>query len=260
VFALEERNLSIAWAKLFLTLMRPGVQEISPAVVVLNTSNDVLSEIPDIREALDGALSLKGLSCDTVANTIFPISLRKPGMGADDLYRRFFAIERRVRGCHKGNRYGTYFERMVDYGNRGEPGSGLNQLQYLVGTFRSGNHRRSALQVAVFDPLEDDTNQRQRGFPCLHHVALSFAGRQLSLTAFFATQYAFERAYGNWMGLWRLGHFLAGEMGLEFVQLTSVANIALLGNVRKSDLRTLEQRARDAVENQAGFETAVGSA
>jgi hypothetical protein len=53
----------------------------------------------------------------------------------------------------------------------------------------------------------------------------------LGLNAFYATQQLFVKAYGNWLGLARLGVFLAHEMGLRFDRLTCFAGI------EKMDLR-----------------------
>ena len=69
----EENNMSVAWAKVFLQVFQEG--EVSPVVVVVK---DIGEEGPEetyqIRGALDQILAEdgKGLSCNTVANTIFP--------------------------------------------------------------------------------------------------------------------------------------------------------------------------------------------
>jgi hypothetical protein len=47
----------------------------------------------------------------------------------------------------------------------------------------------------------------------------------LGLNAFYATQQLFVKAYGNWLGLARLGVFLAHEMGLRFDRLTCFAGL-----------------------------------
>ena len=62
------------------------------------------------------------------------------------------------------------------------------------------------------------------------------------VTGLYATQYMFERAYGNYLGLCRLGHFMAQEMGKQLTQVTCVASPANGGNKTKSYLREL---ARD---------------
>ena len=45
----------------------------------------------------------------------------------------------------------------------------------------------------------------------------------LSITGYYATQYVVERAYGNYLGLCRIGRFMAHEMGLRFDQMTCIA-------------------------------------
>lgn len=123
------------------------------------------------------------------------------------------------------NRHGTYFRRFTAFG-----ASEVNQIEHVLTTWKKGNHRRSALQLAVFDPERDHVHNRQRGFPCLHQVAIvPGADGGLSLTAFYATQLVFEKAYGNYLGLANLGAFLATELGMQLTSITCVASVAILG-------------------------------
>jgi hypothetical protein len=46
------------------------------------------------------------------------------------------------------------------------------------------------------------------------------------VNAFYATQYMVERAYGNYVGLCRLGRFVAHELDLPLVRFTCFAGIA----------------------------------
>ena len=168
----------------------------------------------------------KGLSCHEVANTIFPISLWNPHADRRQLYERYRRILPRV-ARDRRNRYGLYFERLIAFGHDASFQDGVNQLEHIIQTWHSGNHRRTALQAAIFDPTKDHTNQRQRGFPCLQEVTFAPVGAdELSVTGFYATQYIFERAYGNYLGLCRLGRFMAHEMGRDLVQVTCVASPA----------------------------------
>ena len=82
-------------------------------------------------------------------------------------------------------------------------------------------------QACVFDPVRDHTGAAQQPFPCLQHISLVPDERNgtLSLNAFYATQQLFTKAYGNWLGLARLGTFLAYEMRLQFDRLTCFAGI-----------------------------------
>lgn len=131
---------------------------------------------------------------------------------------------------------GLYFERLIDFGP-----NKVNQLRHVIETYKGGNHRRSALQAAIFDPNEDHTNQRQRGFPCLHQVAFTpIESGGLCVTGFYAMQLIFERAYGNYLGLCRLGNFVAHELGMHLERMVCIAAVGKYAQVAKSDLRELE--------------------
>src|SRR5262249_43220952 len=74
-------------------------------------------------------------------------------------------------------------------------------------------------------------------------------GGGLSLTALYATQFVFDRGYGNYLGLCRLGSFMAGEMGLTFRQLTCVVSCAEIGTPSKGDAKALLGKIRAAEKN-----------
>ena len=224
---IEEQNLSVAWARTLLSVVEAG--EIAPLTVVIRgfDSGEPM-EVAPIRQLLDDALGAdtKALSCHEVANTIFPISLWNPRADRQQLYERYRRVMPRVLQ-HRRNRYGVYFQRLIAFGHDAAREGGVNQLEHIIQTWHGGNHRRSALQAAIFDPSKDHTNQRMRGFPCLQQVAFAPQGSDgLAVTGFYATQYIFERAYGNYLGLCRLGRFMAQEMGKELTQVTCVASPA----------------------------------
>ena len=224
---IEEDNLSVAWARAFLHLMVRG--EIAPLTVVIRGfDHGEPLEVAPIRELLDDALGAeaRSLSCHTVANTIFPVSLWNPEADRQQLYRRYRQIMPRVLK-DPSNRYGVYFQRLIAYGRDAANEDGVNQLEQIIQTWHGGNHRRSALQAAIFDPHTDHTNQRMRGFPCLQQVAFAQQGSDgLTVTGFYATQYIYKRAYGNYLGLCRLGRFMAQEMGRQLTQVICVASLA----------------------------------
>jgi len=225
-----ESNLSVAWAKAFLWSISPRKELIPLIVMVTELNNGTDWEDTVIRDLLDNSLQKMGKqSCNTVANTIFPESLWNPKVQRKRLYERYLRILPAIRKCPK-NRYGVYFERLIDFDGSGYEDTNGNQLEHIIASWLSGNHRRSALQVAVFDPRRDQTNQRQRGFPCLQHVTFTpyHDRRRLSINAFYATQYLFERAYGNYLGLCHLGQFVAHEFGLELVQMNCMVGIGML--------------------------------
>jgi thymidylate synthase len=236
-FLPKSKNLSVAWAEVFLKLMDSGVDRLTPAIVTVSDLDDhgVPHENSVIRNRLDQELGVRGCySCHTVANTIFPESLWNPvaDNNAKTLFERYDRIWPRVKR-YRQNTLGVYFRRLTAFPpkERGRPGEAINQLQHIIDTYNRGNHRVSALQASIFDPTQDHTHRRQQGFPCLQQVAfVPVDGTGLCVTGFYATQYIFERAYGNYLGLCRLGRFMAAQMGLSFIQMTCVAAVA-----RRSD-------------------------
>ena len=243
---IEERNLSVAWGRAFLEVFE--AKEVSPLVVVVkDISGGELLEAPSIREALDQALGADGKGlCHTVANTIFPSGMWDPAAGRGELFERYGRVLPSVLR-HNGNKYGVYFQRLIAFGCDNNFQGGVNQLEQVIKTWRKGNHRRTALQAALFDPRKDHTDQRRRGFPCLQHVSFTPSGDDgLAVTGIYVTQYMFARAYGNYLGLWHLGRFMAHEMGLKLDRVTCIATPAKL-DCPKSRLQGLARSVRDAL-------------
>lgn len=246
--SVSEDNLSIAWAKAFLDLMSPGGGQRHPAVVSINNvdrAQDI--EVPAIRSRLDDELRLSELNlCGTVAGTLFPYSMWNPNArnDAQSLYARYSRAWPAIAKC-PANRNGVYFRRLTAYAPTDYEGKPVNQLQYMVNTFRQGNHRRSALQASILDPTRDHTDNRQKGFPCLQQVAFTPLGDdKMGVTGYYATQYQFEKAYGNYLGLYRLGLFMAKQLNLQLVQVVCFASFLSLGDRNKADLRSLEKDLR----------------
>jgi hypothetical protein len=231
---ITEANLSIAWAKAFLASMKHP--EISPMSVTANgLSNDNIPECDVIRKGLDKSLEDNSLrSCHTVANTIFPVRLWNRNRERNLLYQRYLRCQSQIHS-DRANCNGVYFERLISYGK------GTNQLEYIIQTYLNGNHRRSALQASIYDPTCDATNQRQRGFPCLQQVGFSRIKESgLCITGYYPKEYIYDRGYGNYLGLCRLGQFVAKEIGLQLTQMTCFVGVASVGKTNKATLRALE--------------------
>ena len=93
----------------------------------------------------------------------------------------------------------------------------------------------------------DHTNQRRRGFPCLQQVAFAPTGDDgLAVTGFYAKQHMYERAYGNYLRLCRLGRFMAHEMGLTLSQVVCIATPAARHR-SKRDLAELAHQVESAL-------------
>ena len=67
------------------------------------------------------------------------------------------------------------------------------------------------------------------GFPCLSHVSFTLVGQKIHLTALYRNQDFVSRAYGNFVGLARLGTFIAREVGRELGEVLCVASHADAG-------------------------------
>lgn len=235
--AIDRPNISEAWLEAATHLSPPGCDEVVPLIVKFaGLSTATIEETSSIRVALDAHLEAAQLqSVETVANTIFPIALWNRTEPRAALFKRYFTILPRLKRASKLNRRGLYFERMVSGGPEDEP----NQLDFALSEFLSRpGVRRSALQVAVFQPAVDHSHSARLGFPCLQHVLFTPVGDELHVCAFYATQYLIERAYGNYLGLARLGQFFAHELNKELRSVTCIAGIGEL-DASKADLRKL---------------------
>jgi len=250
LYVATSSHLSLAWVEVFLRLMDRGVTDISPAVVTISQFDErgLPSQLADVQQQLD---RLNRQTCRTVANTIFPNSLWVPD-GEDNAARLFGRYERiwnKVRRCPANNK-GVYFRRLTAFLPQGaaanqEP---VNQLAYIIETYRRGNHRHSALQASIFDPTRDHTHNRQRGFPCLQQVAFDVADGNLGVTGFYALQHHVAKAYGNYLGLCWLGRFMAHQMRLRLAQVTCIASSLKIGDFTKTELLPLKETLKTMLE------------
>jgi hypothetical protein len=248
---IEDENLSHAWGRVVMPMLRRGgVAEIAPVCVsITGFDNGVVREDPNVRGALDAALlSANKQDCHTVANTIFPQSMWNMRANRTALFQRYQrSLPRMIKATAK-NRHGMYFQRLIEGGPKSRP----NQLDFVIkGYLARKGVRRSALQVAIYNAERDQTAAAQRGFPCLQHLSFAPAGEELNLNAFYATQYAFERAYGNYLGLCRLGRFMAHELGLRLARVTCFTGIMLRDTLpARSKRRVVEAIGASEDESQ----------
>jgi hypothetical protein len=224
---IDSNSISDVWSKaVVLATNRPGHEVMDLNVTVTGLDRGGPDENADMRSLLDDMLSTAGMaSVETVANTIFPNSFWNPRKPKEELFTRYMKAFPKIRR-HPANRRGTYFERMINYPT--ENAEKFNQLKQVFETYLAGNHRRSALQASVIVPWRDLNNARQQGFPCMQQVAFipTTATKTLKIVGFYPHQYLFQRAYGNYLGLIRLGRFAAHEMHLTLSAMTCVSTIA----------------------------------
>lgn len=223
---IEEASLSVAWARALWIAAAGRKRETGPLTITITGFGDdgTVHETPAIRAALNSVLAAaKKQPVDTVARTIFPHSMWNKAQPRPVLFERYERSLPRIKRASPKNRDGLYFERMIS----GGPPNAQNQLEHAISAYLARRGvRRSALQVATFDPSKDHSTSAQKGFPCLQHVTFAPCHGVLNVNAFYASQYLVERGYGNYLGLCRLGQFVAHELGLPFNRFTCLVGIA----------------------------------
>ena len=266
----DQPTLSRAWAEAFLAVRAATGHRLAPLTLSFSgfESEETAEDIA-IRSTLDSALADSGKQkIQTVANTIFPEALWRRAKGdREALYKTYrdnlpdyVAMERSKNGR------GLYFGRLVAYDldhKTGErlahvppdavPNSG-NQLEFIITRCKKGV-RVSAFQASVFDPARDHTRAAQLGFPCLQHVTFvpSFPDGTIMLNAFYATQQLFAKGYGNYLGLARLGLFVASQVGLALTRVTCFVGVEKMEEkpVAGASLDSLVEACTDALRPEA---------
>ncbi len=164
-------NLSLAWGQAFSLAMNHGV--LPPLMISVDEFIDCQpAERLDIRTELDATLKKDGkYLCDESALTIFPYRHwiregKPPREELFDWYLRKFLP--RLKARDQRNRYGTYFERMIDFHGSKKKGASYelhskNQLDQIIYDWtrdrdRPRRPRQSALQAACLDPTKDLTH------------------------------------------------------------------------------------------------------
>ncbi len=233
----ERNSVAECWLELLRIMVEKKLSEISPVVVNIKVTDDDPIYKYDLENDLNDFLVANGLPLiETTAGTIFPESLSH---GSVSVFERFDKVWKYAQKDRR-NRYGHYFRRLMSYGEK--YGKKINQLEHIIETYngipglRKPTHRRSALIATTFDPTLDHSAQRLRGFPCLQQVCFlpDSGSKTLSLNAIYAMQYLTDRAYGNYIGLLRLGVYMAREMGLKMVNLNCMISVLGIGKMKKS--------------------------
>lgn len=253
---LTSTNLSYAWGTLFSKTIETPNKELSSVIVnLVDFKNGIANENTHVRKALDDCLAArKKQPVQTVSNTIFPESFWEIYKhDRKEFFEKYISIIPRIKAldCQR-NRRGVYFERLVNYGCDFADG---NQLEHIISAYNSNPKlRRSMFQASIFDPNRDHTRSPRIGFPCLQHLQFvpNNRDRTLSINAFYATQQIFEKAYGNYLGICRLGRFMAHEMNLSLDRVTFYIGVAKLDSIPKGvrgaeEISTLREKLKKAL-------------
>lgn len=252
---IERPTLSEAWLVALRTLAAKGQDPGSPLTVSFTSfdENGLPIELRAIRECLDRELvKRRKMTVEISAAMIFPfgsLQLLEMRLGRivtiaelSDYYRQRVYPRLRTRN-RRANGKGTYFLRMIDFGAdpKNDNSTGENQLAKLLTIWQSNDRIvQSALQLAIRDPRQDLTRNPRPFFPCLQQVSFGYGPpNRISVTGYYATQYIFDRAYGNYLGLAHLGWFVARAMKKQLARVNCICAHPLIGGsgVTKSTLR-----------------------
>ena len=234
---IEGNSVAECWLAILKVMVDEKTTEISPLLVSINITGERPDYADELEEDINSfLLGIEQPCIETTAGTIFPISLDGGKKSIFDRYDRNWKYIKK----NSKNRRGTYFRRLTAYGDKYE--RKVNQLEHIIETFngidgvRNPVRRRSALIATTFDPTLDHTAQPQLGFPCLQQVCFVPSGEKMSMNAIYAMQHLPTRAYGNYLGLQRLGLFMAEKMELQFVQLNCMISVLGFGTSMKKPM------------------------
>jgi len=253
-FMVDENNISRAWARVALHIYEHPGTEVSPLMLSVSGFDESghITEDLAVRDELNTLLASQGhQDIESVAHTIFPDRIWKVANGDRALFFRLYIdVFPRYQNLKKrDNRRGLYFERLIQFGQG--PCNG-NQLEWILSQYANRDGvRDSMFQASIFDPKRDHIADAQQQFPCLQHISFIPTHDGLVVNAFYATQQLFVKAYGNYLGIARLGAFMATEMRIKLARVNVFVGVAKFERISKSDpsLRPLISAARSCVNS-----------
>lgn len=198
----------------------------------------------NVQASLDALLQASGRqSVETVANTVFPSLMARSCDGHAELAGRYLQIYPKLKGVRQNSR-GTYFGRMIAYptseGDIDQLGTMISKLRKSV----DGQGLTSCYEISIISPSKD-VNMRMQ-FPCLSYISLHLQRSQiLHMFASYRNHYMVERAYGNYLGLRRLQHYIAGEVGIEVGELAVLSGHATIDASKTATRAIVDSYAED---------------
>lgn len=265
----DRENISAAWLEALGCLLHADDGKAVHLAVCIRNPTD--PEDPGIRSSLDAFIEKarkrkpRLWPVSTVANTIFPAAFYQPQAEHArarlyDLHAKAQRIQARLGGRESEN----YFNRLVAYPIAG--GKQFNQLEHIVERLISqrkprkggrGGALSSAYEAGLTVPDGADLrvqapgqDRNTMGFPCMSHISFTLEHDRLNLAALYRNQYFVARAYGNYLGLARVGAFVAREAGVDLGEIVCLATHAdaEYGEYGKTAIEGLAQSAYAASE------------
>jgi hypothetical protein len=264
--AISNDNISHAWLEAVEYLIDAGGKAVHLAVAIARPAD---AEDQSIRAALDAFVDERRAAGDkiwpvtTVANTLFPAAFYRPGR--EGARKRLYELHAKAQRLQQRMRHPeNYFHRLVAYPTPN--GEQFNQLEFIVDRLIKQRRPRkggrggalsSAYELGLGIPGDGDLRIQAPGqdrntmsFPCLSHISLTLERDTLCLAALYRNQHFIDRAYGNYLGLARLGGFIANEAGVELGEIVCLATHAdlQLGDYGKGRIQALASAARAAID------------
>ena len=274
-YVVMSSNLSLAWGEALLrTLSKPSDRLTGPIIVSISEFDEDYEVVENatIRNALDIAIvGINDAKCkpklhrvDATAQTIFPHMCWTPQrQRPHNELRRWYmdhVLPKLKKRC-RNNARGTYFERMLNFpaANKKREVILVDQLGDIIGWIKNNKSMpiNKAMQVVIRDPGRDQIPS-QSEFPCLQQVSFSRDREKLVLSAYYPTENILERGYGNYLGLCRLGCYMAHSSGLKLARVNIFVTQPRL-DTRKTiePVLQLKQAVKDELERNGT--TAGGS-
>lgn len=229
-------NVSEAWLRASNYLDFNGGHSYNLVVQVMNP----IDEDAAIRNGVDQILRIKRHSAiETVASTIFPKGLLQTGAPRSSLYSRFSNLYPQIRKVND-NKTGTYFGRLVewDYEDRQKKRNQVEGVILKLAAEKEKSVRSNAIfEMSIYDPKLD--SRKSMGFPCMSYISLKIRGDELDMTAVYRNQHFIKKAYGNYLGLGRLLHFISKEAGYNLGILTCISTHAEMETSHKTLMSAL---------------------
>jgi hypothetical protein len=233
---IEADNVSAGWLGACAAFLAIDASEANHLLIRMQ---DPLPEDASVRA--DAERFLTALGCqpiDEVRNTIFPAEVAADLPEPADLsaeYRELYDFIKRL-----GSPHGTYFGRMCAYpGGDDQLDEQLAVTASKLSRARSGKRWKATYEINIYSERKD--GRKQRGFPCMSHLAFQLDGDRLDCLATYRSHDLILKGYGNYLGVAELQRYLAAATGFHPGELSVLAGHAVLdlSRRRRDELREL---------------------
>ncbi len=156
-------------------------------------------------------------SLSDVITTIFPYKFLSRKYSREELYSRYLEVIERA--SWKDQRWGTYFLRLISFGE-----SNINQLETVINSLNVWKSNHKAALVLHLSSANTDSLTKIMGNPCLQYIEILCPdSNTLSLLAVYRNHDFYRKTLGNFIGLGQLQQFICSETGRNPGELTCIS-------------------------------------